>query len=216
MSTKNLPTRKGPNSYHHGDLREALITTAMEMVEQQGAEIVTFSALAKKLGVSQAAPYRHFPDRDALLTILATKGFLSFTDSFHKAIKTPSDTSQLNLLAHAHLKFGTERSGIYRLMFESHYLHDAVIGSDLQQAVDENFNLLLDTLGRTSDVNGRDRIAIKLAVAVHGIVMFAEHGFLPPKIREVSLSELVDELVRDAEIAIKAIASSQLRELESQ
>lgn len=205
MSTRQTPARKGQNNYHHGDLREALIATAMKMVEQKGAEIVTFSALAKKLGVSQAAPYRHFPDRDALLTILATMGFLAFTDTFRKALKLSSGTTKLNQLVHAHLKFGTERSGIYRLMFESHYLHDAVIGSDLQQAVDENFNLLLETLGPTVNADRRDRIAIKLTVAVHGVVMFAEHGFLPPKTREVSLTQLVDELAHDAEIAIQAI-----------
>lgn len=205
MSTKRPPARKSPNSYHHGDLREALIITAMEMVERQGAEIVTFSALAKQLGVSQAAPYRHFPDRDALLTILATKGFLAFTDSFRKALKVTSRKTKLNQLVRTHLKFGTERSGIYRLMFESHYLHDAIIGSDLQQAVDENFNLLLDTLGTTRDADRRDRIAIKLTVAVHGVVMFAEHGFLPPKTRDVSLTDLVDELAEDAETAIADI-----------
>lgn len=205
MSTKQTPARKGPNSYHHGDLREALIATAMEMVERQGAEIVTFSALAKKLGVSQAAPYRHFPDRDALLTILATKGFLAFTETFRKALKVKSDTTKLGQLVHAHLKFGRQRSGIYRLMFESHYLHDAIIGSDLQQAVDENFNLLLETLGPTPDADARDRIAIKLTVAVHGVVMFAEHGFLPPKTRKISLTDLVSELVQDAETAFAAI-----------
>ncbi|MFT6490569.1 MAG: AcrR family transcriptional regulator [Parvibaculaceae bacterium] len=210
MSTKQPPkqppARKGPNSYHHGDLREALIATAMEMVEQEGAEIVTFSALAKKLGVSQAAPYRHFRDRDALLTILATKGFLAFTETFRSALAAKSRRSKLRQLVHAHLAFGTKRSGLYRLMFESHYLHDAVIGSDLQQAVDENFNLLLQTLGATTDADRRDRIAIKLTVAVHGVVMFAEHGFLPPKTREISLAELVDELVQDAETAFKAIS----------
>jgi len=205
MSTKQPPARKGPNSYHHGDLREALIATAMEMVELKGAEIVTFSALAKALGVSQAAPYRHFRDRDALLTILATMGFLSFTETFRKALKIKSDTTKLGQLVHAHLEFGTQRSGIYRLMFESHYLHDALIGSDLQQAVDENFNLLLKTLGPTPDGDARDRIAIKLTVAVHGVVMFAEHGFLPPKTREISLTQLVDELVQDAETAFAAI-----------
>ena len=206
MSTKTPPARKGPNSYHHGDLREALITTAMEMVEQQGAEVVTFSALAKELGVSQAAPYRHFSDRDALLTILATKGFLAFTDTFRTALAVKSRKSKLRQLVHAHLKFGTQRSGVYRLMFESHYLHDAVIGSGLQQAVDENFNLLLETLGPTPNTDTRDRIAIKLTVAVHGVVMFAEHGFLPPKTREISLTQLVDELVQDAETAFEAIA----------
>lgn len=205
MSTKQNPARKGPNSYHHGDLREALIATAMEMVERKGAEIVTFSVLAKALGVSQAAPYRHFRDRDALLTILATMGFLAFTETFRTALKVKTDTTKLSRLVHAHLKFGTQRSGIYRLMFESHYLHDALIGSDLQQAVDENFNLLLETLGPTPDRDARDRIAIKLTVAVHGVVSFAEHGFLPPKTREISLTQLVDELVHDTETAFAAI-----------
>ena len=49
----------------------------------------------------------------------------------------------------------------------------------------------------------RIRIALKLTIAVHGIVMLAEHGFLPPKIRKISLEELVDDLVKDAEKATK-------------
>jgi AcrR family transcriptional regulator len=55
--------RKPLNAYHHGDLREALIRAALQDAEQGGPEAISIKALAKKLGVSQPAPYRHFADR---------------------------------------------------------------------------------------------------------------------------------------------------------
>jgi len=59
--------RKALNTYHHGDLRDALVQAAFQEAEHGGPEAVNISALAKKLGVSQPAPYRHFADREALL-----------------------------------------------------------------------------------------------------------------------------------------------------
>src|SRR5450759_546654 len=59
--------RKSLNTYHHGDLRDALVQAALQEAEQGGAEAISIKALAKKLGVSQPAPYRHFADREALL-----------------------------------------------------------------------------------------------------------------------------------------------------
>ena len=59
--------RKSLNTYHHGDLRDALVEAAFQEAERGGPEAINISALAKKLGVSQPAPYRHFADREALL-----------------------------------------------------------------------------------------------------------------------------------------------------
>src|SRR4051812_50108449 len=59
--------RKPENTYHHGDLRDALIKAALREAEQGGTEAISIKALAKQLGVSQPAPYRHFADREALL-----------------------------------------------------------------------------------------------------------------------------------------------------
>jgi hypothetical protein len=56
--------RKAPDTYHHGDLREALVQAALQDAEQGGPEAISLKALAKKLGVSQPAPYRHFADRE--------------------------------------------------------------------------------------------------------------------------------------------------------
>ena len=63
------------STYHHGDLANALVKAALELVEQGGAEAVSLRDLTQSLGVSRAAPYRHFEDRDALLAAVAARGF---------------------------------------------------------------------------------------------------------------------------------------------
>ena len=73
-----MPTRlarKPLNTYHHGDLRDALVQAALQEAERGGPEAVSISALAKKLGVSQPAPYKHFADREALLAAAAAEAF---------------------------------------------------------------------------------------------------------------------------------------------
>src|SRR6266704_673584 len=65
----------GPRGYHHGNLREALIRAALELIAQKGPAGFTFAEAARWAGVSPAAPYRHFRDRDELLSILAQRGF---------------------------------------------------------------------------------------------------------------------------------------------
>ena len=71
--------RKPLNTYHHGDLRDALVQAALREAEQGGPEAVNISALAKKLGVSQPAPYRHFSDREALLAAVTAEAFRRFS-----------------------------------------------------------------------------------------------------------------------------------------
>ncbi|PLS69654.1 MAG: hypothetical protein CV045_00830 [Cyanobacteria bacterium M5B4] len=66
-------------SYHHGDLKQALISAALEVVAQEGAKNLSLRQVAKRVGVSHNAPYRHFPDRDALLAALAEEGFRGLT-----------------------------------------------------------------------------------------------------------------------------------------
>ena len=72
-------TRRG---YHHGNLREALITAALELISQKGAAGFTFADAARAAGVSPAAPYRHFRDRDALMADVARRGFEEFADAW--------------------------------------------------------------------------------------------------------------------------------------
>src|SRR6476659_2738199 len=107
------PARKPLNTYHHGDLREALVQAALQEAEQGGPEAVSIKALAKKLGVSQPAPYRHFADRDALLQAVTAEAFRQFNDIMREAVAGPSKQSKLSRFAQASLAFGLERHGIY-------------------------------------------------------------------------------------------------------
>src|SRR5258708_33146001 len=87
--------RKPLNTYHHGDLRDALVQAALHEVELGGPEAVNISALAKKLGVSQPSPYRHFADIEALLTAVTAAALPPFGDDFRRVITRPLDEYKL-------------------------------------------------------------------------------------------------------------------------
>src|SRR5215470_12284422 len=78
MSWSRQTDAGGRRSYHHGNLREALIRAALELIAQKGPAGFTFADAARWAGVSPAAPYRHFRDRDALLADVAQRGFALF------------------------------------------------------------------------------------------------------------------------------------------
>src|SRR6266446_6825705 len=77
--------RGGRRSYHHGNLREALISAALELIAQKGPAGFTFAEAARSAGVSPAAPYRHFRDRDDLLIDIARRGFDQFAQALARA-----------------------------------------------------------------------------------------------------------------------------------
>src|SRR5258708_11217050 len=138
--------RKAPDTYHHGDLRDAVVQAALQEAEQGGPEAISLKALAKKLGVSQPAPYRHFADREALLEAVTAEAFRQFTAVLREAIGKPSKQSKLSRFAQAALAFGLRRNGIYRLMFASRAKACAQKGSELHTAALDTFGLLLEAL----------------------------------------------------------------------
>src|SRR6478609_11679446 len=138
--------RKSENTYHHGDLRDALIKAALREAEQGGAEAISIKALAKQLGVSQPAPYRHFSDREALLAAVTAEAFRQFNAVLSEAIGTASKRSKLSRFVQAALAFGLRRHGIYRLMFASRVMACAPEDSELHQAAHGTFDLLLEAL----------------------------------------------------------------------
>src|SRR5213595_809254 len=75
----------GPRGYHHGNLKEALIRAALELIAQKGTAGFTFAEAARTAGVSPAAPYRHFRDRDELLANVALRGFDQFEMALARA-----------------------------------------------------------------------------------------------------------------------------------
>jgi AcrR family transcriptional regulator len=196
------PVRKPLNTYHHGDLRDALVHAALREAEQGGPEAISLKALAKQLGVSQPAPYRHFADREALLAAVTAEAFRQFSAVMREAISKPSKRSKLSRFAQASLAFGLRRNGIYRLMFASRVMACASKDSELHAAAMETFALVLEALEAPAVGLLRERFALQIWAALHGVIMLAEQGLLTGKIANVTREELVEDIVLQTKMAL--------------
>lgn len=125
--------KKPRRSYHHGDLRRALISTAMEEVASGGAETLNLRDLARKLGVSPAAPYRHFADRDALLTAVADEAATRLTAEVTAArAAAPADAmSQYRAIGISHVRFAAAHPAHFRAMYSPTLLAKVQRSSEL-------------------------------------------------------------------------------------
>src|SRR5256885_11547975 len=194
--------RKALNTYHHGDLRDALVQAAFHEAERGGPEAINISALAKKLGVSQPAPYRHFADREALLEVVTAEAFRQLNAVIVEAIGKPSRQSKLSRFAQATLAFGLRRNGIYRLMFASRTMACAKKGSELHNAAMVTFGLLLEALEAPAVGLLRERQALKIWAALHGVGMLAEQGVPTGPGAPINPEGLGGEIVRGAKPAL--------------
>lgn len=105
-------------SYHHGDLRSALIAAAGEMLERDGPEAISFRAVARATGVSQTAPYNHFQSKEGLLATVAEAGFHDLEASQRAAAEAMQpDQDRVTALGLDYVRFALARPQLYRLMF---------------------------------------------------------------------------------------------------
>jgi AcrR family transcriptional regulator len=110
-----------PRSYHHGNLKEVLLEAARKLIEEHGAFGFSLTEAARLAGVSPAAPYRHFRDRDALLHEVARNGFERFAARLDLAWNNgvPTPLSAFDNLGKAYLAFAREEPASYAVMFET-------------------------------------------------------------------------------------------------
>src|SRR5262245_6323804 len=194
--------RKALNTYHHGDLRDALVQAAFQEAERGGPEAINISALAKKLGVSQPAPYRHFADREALLEAVTAEAFRQFNVIVRDLVDKPSKQSKLSRVAQATLAFGLQRNGIYRLMFASRTMACAPKGSELHKAARETLATLFDSREGPAVGLLRERQALKVWASRHGVVMLAEQGLRIGQVAGASVEELLEHIVSEVKFAL--------------
>jgi AcrR family transcriptional regulator len=142
MSWTKGGDRSGPRGYHHGDLKEALIRAALELIASKGPAGFTFAEAARWAGVSPAAPYRHFRDRDALLSNVALRGFEQFGAALAQAWGDgrPDPFTAFDRLGKAYLEFARKHPAYYSAMFEAGIPLDTV--PELRQAGDNAFAVL--------------------------------------------------------------------------
>ena len=108
-----------PKSYHHGNLRAELLDTAIAQLRTVGAEELSLRALARAVGVSQTAPYRHFADKGELLAAMATHGYHQLLGALLQAGKAAGDCPQEQLVAfaHAYVDYAAQNPQLFKLMF---------------------------------------------------------------------------------------------------
>ena len=134
--------RDGPRGYHHGNLKEALLRAALELIAQKGPAGFTFAEAARSAGVSPAAPYRHFRDRDALMADVAARGFELFEAALSRAWKDgkPDPMTAFEQVGRAYLAFAREEPAYYSAMFEAGLPMD--LDPALREAGDRAFAVL--------------------------------------------------------------------------
>jgi AcrR family transcriptional regulator len=132
----------GPRSYHHGNLKEALVRAALELIAEKGPAGFTFADAARWAGVSPAAPYRHYRDRDALLADVARRGFEEFTAALSKAWDDgrPDLMTAFDRLGKTYLAFAKAEPAYYSAMFEAGVAPDT--DPQLREASERAFGVL--------------------------------------------------------------------------
>jgi AcrR family transcriptional regulator len=134
--------KEGPRGYHHGNLKEALLRAALELIAQKGPAGFTFAEAARWAGVSPAAPYRHFRDRDELLASIALRGFNLFEAALARTWDDgcPDVFVAFDRLGKAYLNFARTEPAYYSAMFEAAIPLGA--NPELREAGDRAFAVL--------------------------------------------------------------------------
>lgn len=120
---KRAPRR---STYHHGDLREAIMTAALAAIARDGVASVSLRELARELGVSHSAPAHHFPDRIALFTALAAAGFDGLRARMSQAISAAENTpaARLSAAGQGYVLFAAENAARFEVMFHPKLLRN--------------------------------------------------------------------------------------------
>ena len=133
---------RSERGYHHGNLKEALLQAALDLIAKKGAAGFTFADAARLAGVSPAAPYRHFRDRDELLSSIAQRGFELFELALSQAWDDgrPDTVTAFERVGKAYLAFAREQPAYYSAMFESGLALD--ISAGLHAAAERAFAVI--------------------------------------------------------------------------
>ncbi|MAW88726.1 MAG: TetR family transcriptional regulator [Phyllobacteriaceae bacterium] len=201
----DLPLRQ---SYHHGDLRSALLAAAEQELAEKGIENFSMRGVAKRAGVSHAAPAHHFRDVNGLLTALSAQGFRRLVERQHVFMKDtkPDAWNQLMASGLGYVVFALENPPVFRLMFSSG--RPDLDDPELKEAVDASYAVMVDLL-RILHGAGPDEspaVGIDMAAAwavVHGLAdilasnRLPQISGLPPQARNMAIMAIIGRAMPD-------------------
>lgn len=188
-------------AYHHGRLKEALVEAARRLVSEHGPAGFTLADAAKMAGVTAAAPYRHFSDRNALLEELTRRGFDLFGDKLRQAWAggKPDAAAAMARMGEAYLAFAREEPGLYTAMFANVRTLNA---PDAGAAATEALDLLriaaaalLHGRGAPPGIDARP-LAFEIWAMSHGVATLALAGHLDPAFEGADPAAILNRSVR--------------------
>ncbi len=190
-----VSTTKAP--YHHGNLRAALVRAAIELLEESGESALSLRAVARRAGVSPAAPYRHYADREALLSAVAAVGYRDLAERLAAAHPAPSTPEQLATVAIAYVRFALERPALFRIMFGEPCDRDNDERVAATAAVSHYVRAIVQRSFPQADA---DALATAVWALVHGLAFLYLDGKL-----DASSPSVVAERIRAAIYALLTV-----------
>jgi len=182
----NNTNRQRPKPYHHGDLRNALIQVGLELLSEGGAAALDLRKVARRAGVSHAAPYRHFPDKQALIAAINEEGFHRLAERIRCTLReVPEDAfEQLPAIARAYVQFAQENPWLMREMFSGLSIEREAFPS-LYQASKIVFMLYIEVVQRGQErgsiIDGDPgALAGVLWSLLHGVAMLTIENQMRP------------------------------------
>jgi len=188
-------------SYHHGNLRNAMIVAAAELIEESGSLGFSMADAARRAGVSTAAPYRHFRDKEALLDAVAQLGFLGLSESARRARDAEPGGSVEAIIAIGknYIDYVTGKAAFYDLMWGD--IGARAFDAEQFDRRASGFFVLVETVEDYLAAEGVDGIdvldiSIKLWAMVHGFSSIAMSGKLPYFHPDADVHAMVDSTTR--------------------
>ncbi len=178
MST--LSTKKTSDTYHHGNLRAELIRSAEVILKKEGLMQLSLRGVARRAGVSQTAPYRHFRDKAALLAAVAAGGFRSLATAMQAQLaQVDGRRGRMLEIGRGYLAFAIENRAVFRLMFGPE-IPDKSAYPELRDAANAAFAVLANESSATAP-SGTPDAAIAAWSFIHGLAMLTIDGQLRPE-----------------------------------
>lgn len=182
MSWRDKHRNRPWGRYHHGNLKEALVQAARDLVAEFGPQGFSLAEAARRAGVSAAAPYRHFTDRQALMGEVARQGFATLASKLHESWNDglPEPSTAFLRMASAYVAFAAEEPAAYAAMFQSGVT--PAEPPELRQAAEAAFAILVGAAsrlgGRRLDGGPADprRMALHVWALAHGIASLCRSG----------------------------------------
>ncbi|MBE1530575.1 TetR/AcrR family transcriptional regulator [Actinomadura algeriensis] len=194
-----MPGVSEERPYHHGNLRAALLDAAGRGLRERGADGLSLRDLAREVGVSHAAPRRHFPDRQALLDALAEDGFAHLDTALRAALAGAGEgfSARVRAAMTAYIRFATENAALLEVMYAGKHRPGA---TRLVEAARAPFGMMADLITEGQEqgalpAGDPERVGLVLFATMQGIASLINGDLVPPDMLDDLVETTVEQFV---------------------